>query len=940
MSSLFTYLCIYAFGGLTFLPLTIGLLLLHAHFTLPRVISTSTKSSSAPGDVGDDSDDGINITSGAAAAAKRLQWDNEKDVAEGYFAVCREYVPGGVKGKPPVRTTPAGSAIAEQSPSVYQSMYRSLFERKQASSLDSSKSEGAKTLRRARNVFYVVLRHGHLLLYDDSEQVEVRHVIALAHHDVSIYGGGSEIPEGELWIKRNAIALRRKARTQDQGSITLPFFFFSENCSEKEDFYFALLRSQDRNSNEDTHPPQVQHFEVGDIISLVQRLHSSEEHLQTRWINALVGRLFLALYRTQTAEDFIRMKITKKIARVKKPAFLSGIILNKISLGTSAPFVTNPKLKDLTVEGEYCAEAHLKYEGNFRIEIAATARIDLGPRFKAREVNLVLAVVVKKLEGQLLVRLKPPPSNRIWIAFETMPQLDLSIEPIVSSRQITYNIILRAIESRIREVLAETIVLPHWDDSPFFDTAQEIFRGGIWAKENPAPSTDHPTAIPDDATEEDTDSRSLRDSSPTLRPLSEDRSASMPALNDAIPEQGITRRSHRTTNSLAESNDMSVSTGVQKAPEVPKVMRSKSFAAAADPVVNTNTVNSEANNPINTKFKSSKDAASFMTEISNRSQPNSPVSTPAAIASPGLLSLDEKDSEYRRYPASLAKEQGLESVSAPRSVFLPQKKQPSNGSVYPEKDFFPNNDGPGSQQSTKFQTVAKSFTPSEKKQQAVLAAAAAAKNWGWNTLNRKGKQSGHDPNGQRAGTPENPLGRGRPLPPPGQPLPLPGNRESASSLSLPKRKPVPSLMSPHNKGINGSRPPLAISREHSRQSSLAETEPPMEGLLIVEAPNDSESRSSTEDDQDVYGEFLSSVNNLNTEDGDGDSDDINQVQISNEEDAKILVGPNSVSTRGRSASNHISTYEEDEAQALASWSVAQEEEARSKGVWMDEQEYH
>src|SRR3954469_20039720 len=42
-------------------------------------------------------------------------------------------------------------------------------------------------------------RHGHLMLYDDAEQLEVRHVISLGHHVVSIYGGEDEnIPEGEL----------------------------------------------------------------------------------------------------------------------------------------------------------------------------------------------------------------------------------------------------------------------------------------------------------------------------------------------------------------------------------------------------------------------------------------------------------------------------------------------------------------------------------------------------------------------------------------------------------------------------------------------------------------------------------------------------------------------------------------------------------------------
>ena len=71
------------------------------------------------------------------------------------------------------------------------------------------------------------------------------------------------------------------------------------------------------------------------------------------------------------------------------------------------------------------------------------------------------------------------------MSFETMPHLEMSVEPVVSSRQITYGFILRAIESRIREVMAETLVLPHWDDSPFTSTIGQAFRGGIWANDQP-----------------------------------------------------------------------------------------------------------------------------------------------------------------------------------------------------------------------------------------------------------------------------------------------------------------------------------------------------------------------------------------------------------------------------------------------------------------------
>src|SRR5699024_5245770 len=121
---------------------------------------------------------------------------------------------------------------------------------------------------------------------------------------------------------------------------------------------------------------------------------------------------------------------------------ISKIGLRSIDMGNGAPFIINPRLKDLTVDGNCCVETDVQYTGNFRVEISATVRIDLGQRFKAREVDIVLAVVLKKLEGHLLIRFKPPPSNRVWVSFEVMPNMVMDIEPIVSSKQITYGIIL------------------------------------------------------------------------------------------------------------------------------------------------------------------------------------------------------------------------------------------------------------------------------------------------------------------------------------------------------------------------------------------------------------------------------------------------------------------------------------------------------------------
>ena len=115
------------------------------------------------------------------------------------------------------------------------------------------------------------------MLLDDDEQLEVRHVISLAHHDVSIYSGGDVTPEGELFIKRNALCLSRKhdgTELAPDSQVSKPFYLFSENCSAKEDFYFAMLKNQQQTFAAENAVPSPKQFEVKNIISLVQKLHA------------------------------------------------------------------------------------------------------------------------------------------------------------------------------------------------------------------------------------------------------------------------------------------------------------------------------------------------------------------------------------------------------------------------------------------------------------------------------------------------------------------------------------------------------------------------------------------------------------------------------------------------------------------------------------------
>jgi hypothetical protein len=158
MASITGFLFIYVLGGLTFLPLLIAALLVHAYVTFPIREDTAFPENEQASIVepGDDVDA---IKRAQKTLGEKFQLrNNEADVAAGYFSIFREFNTNGVNSKPLERTTPVGTAtISAPSPSVYQSMYRSIFDRKPSTSPLDNKGAG-KPQKKAGNVFYVVLR--------------------------------------------------------------------------------------------------------------------------------------------------------------------------------------------------------------------------------------------------------------------------------------------------------------------------------------------------------------------------------------------------------------------------------------------------------------------------------------------------------------------------------------------------------------------------------------------------------------------------------------------------------------------------------------------------------------------------------------------------------------------------------------------------------------
>ncbi|KAJ1029960.1 hypothetical protein NDA16_000873 [Ustilago loliicola] len=314
------------------------------------------------------------------------------------------------------------------------------------------------------------------------------------------------VRDGELFMKRNAIRIvgsaseRKTGRTSHLGRRRPQWFIFCKNNYVMEDWYHALLQasllpdSSLSTKLADEGPvyllprlfgklgdPIGPTFSQQDMASLLVSLDSLPDPLPLRWLNALVGRIFFSIYRTAWLEDYIISKMMKKINRVKTPGFLGDIKVEEVDVGRRAPGFSRPMLKALTSEGEASMEVVVHYVGEIRITISTTLTLSLGARFKPYNIPIVLAVVLRSLEGNLLLHVKRPPSNRLWFGFTTMPKMEIDIEPVVSERKVQWGMVTRLIEGRLKELLNESIVVPNMDDISFFDTRLLPLRGGIFA---------------------------------------------------------------------------------------------------------------------------------------------------------------------------------------------------------------------------------------------------------------------------------------------------------------------------------------------------------------------------------------------------------------------------------------------------------------------------
>ncbi|KAI8078188.1 putative integral membrane protein conserved region-domain-containing protein [Gilbertella persicaria] len=346
--------------------------------------------------------------------------------------------------------------------------------------------------KRQKEHVYAELKCGALFIYESDHlpQEECKVIIPVHNYVVSLYPEKTH-QEHEIYGKSVAIRLKPKSDTVrdiplDHHHDDIPPYFTTNNelyitCArpiDKEDWYFGLLAAS--NMMESPNAVHVEmmdmtHFNPAAMQALISTVQQDAEYREVQWLNAILGRLFLGLYKT---EDMLQ--------KVKRPSFLGEITVQHVDIGESIPYVTQPKLLSLTPEGDLLAEGTITYAGGLRVVIQTDFTWTYSSLMKPIRVPLVLSVMLKQMSGKLLMKIKPPPSNRYWVGFYEMPIMDWEITPIVSDKQIRLSMVSNAIQSKIREFMMENIVLPNMDDFPFCPSQG---KGGIFGERVPKPSS-------------------------------------------------------------------------------------------------------------------------------------------------------------------------------------------------------------------------------------------------------------------------------------------------------------------------------------------------------------------------------------------------------------------------------------------------------------------
>ncbi|KAI8338764.1 hypothetical protein BC941DRAFT_395116 [Chlamydoabsidia padenii] len=266
---------------------------------------------------------------------------------------------------------------------------------------------------------------------------------------------------------------------------------------DKEDWYFAMKAASQQIQLVD----QSLMYDTFAMTQLRGILSSTPSQVEAQCWNAIMGRMFLGIYKTDHWHQLWHTKMKNKLARVNTDGMirLSPFQLQHISMGDTIPCLTNTTLQEFGADGHCVIHGDLTYDGTVLVVIRTDFHWPtlINKKKKANaaaSLPLMLSIKLRHCSGKVVFKVKPPPSGRIWAGFQDMPMMEWEVTPVVMETHIKWSMVINMIQAKLKELVLDTLVVPNMEDFPFFDSDG---LGGIFGKMDnttAAASTQEPTA--------------------------------------------------------------------------------------------------------------------------------------------------------------------------------------------------------------------------------------------------------------------------------------------------------------------------------------------------------------------------------------------------------------------------------------------------------------
>lgn len=165
-----------------------------------------------------------------------------------------------------------------------------------------------------------VVKHKALYLYQDNEMLIQIRVIQMPHYTVSLYP--KDMTDHELFMSQHPIVLTLldgdiMTMTAVASNSDPYIFIYSNNTSEKESWFVTLKRASNLPLFADEGAMSLYYEEMDSVRQYENAMkklvaNTQGEHSQeTAWLNALVGRMFVAIHGNANVKEWVRKRLSR-----------------------------------------------------------------------------------------------------------------------------------------------------------------------------------------------------------------------------------------------------------------------------------------------------------------------------------------------------------------------------------------------------------------------------------------------------------------------------------------------------------------------------------------------------------------------------------------------------------------------------------------------------